>query len=107
MFEPGAAPRDPNCGACNEALKARFKPVDAPLIPNKLVSDVNRAFSAGSFLPCLLGRRPRLTVNVAPLALNTYCGDRSRLYEARACPRTLKCVKIDNGVSNSVSSRPK
>jgi len=41
--------QDPSCGARNPALKTRFNPVDAFLIPNKLVSDVNRAFSAGSF----------------------------------------------------------
>jgi hypothetical protein len=27
-FEPGAAPQDPNCGADNQALKARFSRLD-------------------------------------------------------------------------------
>jgi hypothetical protein len=35
-----------------------------------LVPEVNRAFSAGAFwVPLVLGRCPRLTVNAAPLAL--------------------------------------
>jgi hypothetical protein len=47
----------------DQALKARFNP---------LVLDVNRAFSADVFCAMLAwGVAPRLSVSVAPLALNT------------------------------------
>jgi hypothetical protein len=88
MFRAWGSAPGSNCGACNRALKARFNPGDAVLSPKKPVSDVNRAFSAGVFLPCPLGRRPRLTVNVAPLALNTYVAVAGRPMAAtfmRAC----------------------
>jgi hypothetical protein len=53
----------------DQALKARFNPKDL-WTASELALHVNRAFSAGAFLDdALLGRCPRLTVNVALLAL--------------------------------------
>jgi hypothetical protein len=92
----GSAPGS-NCGGRNQALKARLNPVDAFLISNELVSDMNRAVSAGAFF-ChpSWGGALGLEVNAAPVALNT-----------RGWRPVLRRTKIDNGISNSVSSRPK
>src|SRR5215510_8698816 len=68
---------------------ARFNLTRTFPIRNELVSHVNRTISAGLFgkRHIALGRRPRLIMNVAPLAryvpgrqlqleLNGYCGER-------------------------------
>jgi hypothetical protein len=68
----------------DQALKARFNPLDVFVaLKNELVLEMNPAFSAGAFLcHAPLGRCPRLTVSVAPLALNT-CASFAALTEAK------------------------
>jgi hypothetical protein len=60
-LQPAHRPR--NSIGYKPALKAQFNPDPGPDLA------VNRAFSAGNFrIPTILGRCPRVSMNVAPLA---------------------------------------
>ena len=67
--EPGASPQDLIAHPLQSAEGA-LEFGDAFSIPNELLSNVNRAFSAGAHLGVMSpGALPRVNVNVAPLAL--------------------------------------